>query len=216
MYLPRENWENCHSIRVISPTLVAIEIVSGSLSVSQSSCGIFMDIRIDSRMGKWLSLGSWNVTFARSIWKRPFFSGWDTRSQFFFLRNTVTSGCESWDCYSLPCQTIMWKKAGPRTTDLPKPHLITAIPLGLFGCTSQLSVTCSLTCAEWYFLKHHFRCGFSQSSLFLLSHPLPAQGGDKSKVACLSPAFLSSLTPSSVGTPPIPVACIAKEAWLMV
>lgn len=32
--LPRENGENCHSIRGTSPTLVAIEIVSGGLSVS--------------------------------------------------------------------------------------------------------------------------------------------------------------------------------------
>lgn len=165
-------------------------------------------------MGKWLSLGSWNVMFARSVWKRPFFSVWDTRSQSFFRLNTVMSGCESWDCYRLPWQTR--KKAGRRTTDLPKPHLITAILLDLFGLTSQLSVTCSLTCAKCYFLKQHFRCGFSQSSLFLLSHPLPAPGGDKSKIACLSPTFLSSLTPSSVGTSPIPAACIEKETWLMV
>lgn len=169
-----------------------------------------MDVRIDSRMGKWLSLGSWNVMFARSIWKRPFFSGWDTRSQSFFLLNTVTSGCESWDCHRLPWQTIMWKKAGRRTTDLPKPCLITAILLDFFGLTSHLSVTCSLTCAKCYFLKQHFRCGFSQSSLFLLSHPLPAPGDDKSKIACLSPTSLS------VGTPPIPAACIEKKTWLMV
>lgn len=131
----------------------------------------------------WIQEWANDLVWALEMWclpgpsERPLSSGWDTRSQFFFLLNTVTSGCESWDCCSFPCQTIMSKKAGPRTTDLPKPHLITAIPLGLFGCTSQLSVTCSLTCAKWYFLQASLRVLLLPIIPSYLATHFPAQGG---------------------------------------